>query len=1101
MSKRVVAGAICTMLVVAMAAPVGAQPSPQVVEAGDEVSIESEHRVVVETRDGAKLVSVVIDLEQDGLASYAGELPGLAATSPAVTGEDDLDVSSPRSRAYLAHLEREQRGFEQRLRRAAPQARVTEQYQIIIGGVAALVPPDELEEIEALPGVRGVYLDRIEQIQTDASHAFMGTTGLWDQLGGQDQAGEGTIVGILDTGVWPEHPSLSDPDPLGKPYTHPGGEYVCDFGSDVEGDDNVACNNKLIGAHRFMAAQDATNGPGTYFRSGRDDNGHGTHTGTTAAGNAGVEASVLGADLGVISGVAPRAHVISYKVCGATGSCFTSDSAAAIQQSLLDGVDVLNFSVGGGTNPYNDIVSLAFLDAYNAGVFVAASAGNSGPGANTVGHREPWTMTVGASTSDRHFMSTVSLTGDDGASLEVDGATITGGIDTPTEVVMAPGDGQCFAEDLAPGTFDGEIVVCYRGFIARASKSMHVRDAGGSGLILVNQDLLGVNTDSHYIPTVHLEVPEGQQLLSFLSDNDEVTATFTSGEARTVRGDVMAGFSSRGGSGQTLGISKPDVTGPGIQILAGNTPISPAYGDGGLGAAGELYQAIAGTSMSSPHGAGAAALLRDAHPDWTPGEIKSALMLAAQSQGVVKEDGTTPTTPFDDGAGSMRPLAAANVPFTMDESGLNYLALADRLWDANYPSVYVPRLAGSITLERTLRSQDARGGRLSLQVVDAPSDLRVTVPRSIALPPAGGEVSFPIAIDARTVPIGQVRHAALQLTYRGQQLRMPISIVRTAAPVSVGKVCDPADIARRAITECEITLENTGLRDATVSVIDELPRELQLIRDSVEGGVADGNRVLFEGTLDGASPPTPVASVIPTNQTFGYLPLAGFSGTPVPLGTDSVVNFNVPAFQYAGQTHSLLGIGSNGYVVAGGAAPQDVAWVNQNLPDPDRPNNVLAPFWTDMDVEAAGRVLIATLRAGPEAWIVVEWEGVANYDDHSQRNTAQVWIGYDGGAPTWFTYGNLAGGNSGAVTVGAENADGTAGNNVFYNGVGQAPTPSSEGYAVAVTSQPGAPGETHTIRFSARGQQVGDWTNYVVVTSDVFAGQAITGFSGSVTPR
>jgi subtilisin family serine protease len=169
----------------------------------------------------------------------------------------------------------------------------------------------------------------------------------------------------------------------------PGGPYSCNFGSPVPGDVPFTCNNKLIGAYRFMATYDLFNTllPGE-FPSARDDNGHGTHTTATAAGNGNVAANILGTDLGVISGLAPRAHILTYKICGDIG-CYSSDAVAAIEQAISDGVDVINFAMSGGSNPYSDIVELAFLRAYEEGMFVAAGAGNDGPALDTVNHRGP----------------------------------------------------------------------------------------------------------------------------------------------------------------------------------------------------------------------------------------------------------------------------------------------------------------------------------------------------------------------------------------------------------------------------------------------------------------------------------------------------------------------------------------------------------------------------------------------------------------------------------------------------------------------------------------------------------------------------------------
>ena len=173
------------------------------------------------------------------------------------------------------------------------------------------------------------------------------------------------------------------------------------------------CNNKLVGGDAFLDTYNAVEVGEVFPDTARDSNGHGTHTASTAAGNADVSASIFGIDRGIVSGVAPGAWIATYKVCGAEG-CFPSDSIAAVQQGLLDGIDVINYSIGGGGDPFIDPVELAFLDAYAAGVFVSASAGNDGPDASTVEHLGPWVTTVGASTQTRTFTSQLTLTDGDG---------------------------------------------------------------------------------------------------------------------------------------------------------------------------------------------------------------------------------------------------------------------------------------------------------------------------------------------------------------------------------------------------------------------------------------------------------------------------------------------------------------------------------------------------------------------------------------------------------------------------------------------------------------------------------------------------------------
>jgi subtilisin family serine protease len=389
------------------------------------------------------------------------------------------------------------------------------------------------------------------EINTEESPQFIGAPTIWNQLGGQGSAGEGVIVGVIDTGIWPEHPSFSDPDPSGKPYAAPpGGPYACDFGNTGwnANDAPFTCNNKLIGAYEFMDTYKLAVGLDPLeFDSARDSDGHGSHTSSTAAGNWGVAASILGTYFGDVSGVAPRAHIIMYRVCGgATGSCYSSDSVAAIDQAILDGVDVLNFSIGGGETPYSDIVSLAFLSAYENGIFVAASAGNDGPGEDTVGHREPWVTTAAASTQSRTFLGDIHLVADNSDALHLQGVSI-GGSATGEVVVGADyGNALCGSvEGVNPfpaGTFTSDqIVVCARGITARVEKSWNVQQGGAGGMILYNPSINSLNADNHFVPTCISAIPM-RDLLSFCSPHSGVDGTLT---ARKAMNRVMSWASAR----------------------------------------------------------------------------------------------------------------------------------------------------------------------------------------------------------------------------------------------------------------------------------------------------------------------------------------------------------------------------------------------------------------------------------------------------------------------------------------------------------------------------------------------------------------------------
>lgn len=1051
---------------------------------------------------GDSLVSVIVKLDDASLAAYQGGLPGLPATSPVVTGQP-LDVNSAASQLYLSHLAVEQGNLETNLVKAALNAQITERFDIVIGGVAVVLPANQVGELAKLPGVQAIYPDEVMQLDTDRSTSFIGAPTTWNKLGGQESAAEGVIVGVIDTGIWPEHPSFSDPDPSGKPYAAPPappvGTRACQFGSAVPGDAAFACNNKLIGGQRFMSTYQLVNAllPDEY-RSTRDDDGHGTHTASTSAGNAGVAASIFGVPRGIVSGVAPRAHVMAYKVCGAVG-CYSSDSAAAIQEAIRDGVNVLNFSISGGANPYSDAVSLAFLDAYNAGIFVAASAGNAGPGADTTDHREPWVTTVAASTTDRAFKNTLTLSA--GAnSLQLSGTSITAGVG-PAPVVV-PADAQC-NNPFPAGSVAGQIVVCRRGTTGRAQKGYNVLQGGAAGMILYNQStaVTDLETDNHFLPTTHIQFTEGQQVLAFLAANPGATATLTAGVKSTQQGDVIASFSSRGGPGQSLGVSKPDITAPGVQVLAGAAPGHLAASeDPALGPQGELFQAIAGTSMSSPHIAGSGALIKALHPTWTPGQIKSALMTTAFGT-VYKEDGVTPATPFDTGSGRVDLRKAWDPGITFSDTGANYVALQNELWKANYPSLYVPVMPGLITVQRT--AQDVSGfdshyvSSVQYQA-GQPSDFRVIAPSNILIH-ANGTATFDITVDARDVPIGQVRHAVLILREKnfGCVVRFPITIQRKQPTVTMTKQCDPATFPQGGTANCSITIVNNTFSTANVNVVDQLPRQLQLL--SVNGATQSGNGLTFTGQVAGAQPPdVTIASDPGGSPAGGYLPLSLFGITPIAgMGDETAANFNVPAFTFGGQTYTRIGMVSNGYAVVGGTnGAADIQFINQALPNPTRPNNVLAPFWTDLNPAFGGAMRISTLTDGVNTWIVMDWQGVREYSTN-RVNSFQIWVRIGAVQDITYTYGTLQGnGDLGFVTVGAENSFGNRGANYYVDGTGTLPTSATE---LRVSGSAPQPGETKVITYQVKGVRTGKWVNYAEMTGDLWFGTNIARFAGEVT--
>ncbi len=1029
-------------------------------------------------------VRVMVKLDYDSLAAYAGQIKGLPATSPSVTHKG-LSLSSDAARRYGAFVQGVERSFLDSLRARVPAASAGARLRTTYGGVALTLPSNQVAELLKLPGVVAVQRDTLAKPLTDSSPAFIGAPTIYNQLGQTaNDAGKGVIVGVLDTGAWPEHPSYVDHGNLPAPPPKADGmPRTCDFGDNplTPASDPFVCQRKLISGQPFLDTYNAVLGDEPYPDSARDSDGHGTHTSTTAAGGPVANANPLGINRGDIHGIAPGAHVAMYKVCGPQG-CFQSDTVEAVSQAILDGVNVINFSISGGVDPYTDAVELAFLDAYAAGITVSASAGNEGPGAATVNHNSPWVMTVAASTQSRTFRSTITLAGGR-ATLQLSGATITSGIASPARVVRAsdpPYSDPLCLKPVPARIFTGKIVACERG-PNRVLKGFNVMQGGGVGMILYNSFPFDVFTDNHWIPTVHVDKPEADQLLAFLAAHPAVTASWPQGTKTTWQGDRVTFFSSRGPGADWL---KPDVTAPGLHILAGATP-TPNPAEPVLGPPGNLFQAIAGTSMSSPHAAGSAALVKALHPSWTPGQVKSALETTGKTAGVTKEDGVTAADPFDVGGGRVDLTRAGDPGLTFDESAAGYAAGAatplNRI-DLNTPSVNAPTMPGVISTTRT-------AANVTNQILDykvgtsSPNGTSMSVsPSEFTLDP-GQQVTLHITISAPSAPQGQY-FGRIDLDRLGspRDLHLPVAFFKRQGIVTLSQSCDPTTIKRiTGRSTCTVAVQNDSLSPADVSAVSTTSAILPVTE--VTGATkVDDHRVTASATLAARQPDAPH---IAPGALFGYLPLDAFGVPPIAIGDEDAVNFNVPAFTFAGQTFTQLGAVSDGYLVAGGATGQDIDFRPQTLPDPARPNGVLAPYWTDTDGTGAPGIFAASLTDGTNDWFVVEWR--VNIFGTTNTQVFQAWIGLNGTEDITFAYdpANLPDAPPAGfgLTVGAENSDGSAGEQTAPTNPGTPPTEDQR-----VSSTPGAPGGALTYSFKVRGLMQGTGSVRTDVTTPLVRG-------------
>ncbi|KAJ8470677.1 hypothetical protein OPV22_025020 [Ensete ventricosum] len=661
-----------------------------------------------------------------------------------------------------------------------------------INGFAAMLEEEEATLISEHPDVISVFENTMKALHTTRS---------WDVMGGflnkQGKAhpesiwaradyGDDIIVANFDTGVWPESESFDDKGYGPVPKRWRG---ICQSSTKH----SFHCNRKLIGARFYDLSHQAESASPPVEYSPRDSEGHGTHTLSTAAGGSVRGANIYGKAEGTARGGSPHARVAAYKVCW--GLCADANLLAAFDDAIHDGVDVISLSVGGLPSEYLfDSIALGSFHAVQRGITVVCSAGNDGPTPGTVSNVAPWLVTVGASTIDREFYSPVTL----GNNKKIKGVSLSpkslpahkpyplvDGSNAKLPNASAEEAGWCYPGTLDPEKVGGKIVVCTRDTsLARAAKGVDVLKAGGAGMILANSEEEGNSlvADPHFLPASMITYKDALRLSSYLKSTKSPTATIS--PATTVVGvkpaPAMASFSSRGPSLINPEILKPDITAPGVDILAAFThEVGPTMLD--LDKRRVRFNVMSGTSMSCPHVSGIAGLLKKLHPRWSPAAIRSAIMTTARTRDntrtPMKDANREKAIPFDYGAGHVRPNRAMDPGLVYDitvtdyvhflcSRGYNASSMAHfvgkryacpsktmRAEDLNYPSIAVPNLQKSFTVARTVRNVGTPG-KYNV-TIKSPFGIDVSVkPQTLEFAKVGEEKTFRVRLRSRSESVG-----------------------------------------------------------------------------------------------------------------------------------------------------------------------------------------------------------------------------------------------------------------------------------------------------------------------------------------------------------
>jgi uncharacterized repeat protein (TIGR01451 family) len=735
-----------------------------------------------------------------------------------------LDAESAPARAYANELRDAHAEFlDVATESIGRSPRVDFDYTYAVNGMAVRLTAAEVRELAKLPGVVSIAPDKERALHTDSGPTWINADAAWNatiDLGlPADYQGEGMVIGVIDTGISPLNPSFADVGADLYDHTNPlgSGTYlgVCASLAPID----QVCNDKLIGIWDFLGEGDG----------GIDYDSHGSHTASTAGGNFVDDVEISTGVTFDISGVAPHANIVSYLGC-----CSLAGLTGSIEQAIIDGVDAINYSIGSSSPSaaWDDFDSVGFLNAREAGIFVATSAGNDGSGIDTVGSPAdaPWLTSVGATTHNRwNGNSLTGLTSSEGPLPDILGKGATPALaSTPIVSAASVGDPLCLDATGHAAQFTGMIVVCQRGTNGRVQKAENVAAQGAVGYVLIqdepNAGPGGIVGDAFPIPGVAISLADGAILTAWLGAGTGHSAAisgvgYLTGVAGEPYADILASFSSRGAN-RAVDTLVPSLTAPGVDILAATTDTGTANG-------GVTYGVISGTSMASPHVAGAGALVMQARPDWSPAQVQSALMTTAAP--VVLNHTGEPANPYQQGSGRVDVGAAIMAGLVFDESIANYEAANPEeggdVKTLNLPSFSNTQCLSECTWTRTATAPTgAPAGVTWTADVVADADLVVDVELSPVGPvDAGDAITISVTADVSAAVEGDTYFARITLSPSDTDVpdaTLPLAVVATGAVLP-----DQVDIDTRRDAGSHVVedIRSVAVTDLTGSVAWVLP--------------------------------------------------------------------------------------------------------------------------------------------------------------------------------------------------------------------------------------------------------------------------------------